>query len=61
MAGDMSVSADVNRCVAAALDRFGKIDILVTCAGSSPGGLLEDLTEEQWMSSLNTKFAGTRA
>ena len=41
-----------------ALERFGAIDILVTCAGSSPGGLLEDLTEEQWMSSLNLKFMG---
>jgi 3-oxoacyl-[acyl-carrier protein] reductase len=58
LAGDMSVSADVERCVAATLDRFGKLDILVTCAGSSPGGLLEDLTEEQWMSSLNLKFMG---
>ena len=58
MAGDMSVPADVNRCVAATLDRFGRIDILVTCAGSSPGGLLEDLTEEQWMSSLNLKIMG---
>jgi 3-oxoacyl-[acyl-carrier protein] reductase len=58
LAGDMSVSADVERCVAATLDRFGKIDILVTCAGSSPGGLLEDLTEDQWMSSLNLKFMG---
>jgi len=58
MAGDMSVTDEVNRCVKTALDRFGKIDILVTCAGSSPGGLLEDLTEEQWMSSLNLKFMG---
>ena len=58
MAGDMSVSADVERCVNATLDRFGHIDILVTCAGSSPGGLLENLTEEQWMASLNLKFMG---
>jgi NAD(P)-dependent dehydrogenase (short-subunit alcohol dehydrogenase family) len=58
MAGDMSVTDDVNRCVAATLDRFGAIDILVTCAGSSPGGLLEDLTEEQWLASLNLKFMG---
>jgi NAD(P)-dependent dehydrogenase (short-subunit alcohol dehydrogenase family) len=58
LAGDMSVSADVDRCVTATLERFGKIDILVTCAGSSPGGLLEDLTEEQWMMSLNLKFMG---
>lgn len=56
--GDMSVAEDVRRCVAATLKRFGKIDILVTCAGSSPGGLLEDLTEDQWMSSLNLKFMG---
>ena len=58
MAGDMSVTADVQRCVDATLARFGRIDILVTCAGSSPGGLLEDLTEDQWMSSLNLKFLG---
>ncbi len=58
MAGDMSRSEDVNRCVAATLQQLGRIDILVTCAGSSPGGLLEDLTEEQWFSSLNLKFMG---
>src|SRR5450759_386890 len=58
MTGDMSKAEDVNRCVAAALGRFSRIDILVTCAGSSPGGLLEELTEEQWYSSLNLKFMG---
>ena len=58
LAGDMSVTADVQRCVAAATDRLGPIDILVTCAGSSPGGLLEDLTEDQWLASLNLKFMG---
>lgn len=58
VAGDMSKSEDVERAVKAALGKFGRIDILVTCAGSSPGGLLEELTEEQWMSSLNLKFMG---
>jgi NAD(P)-dependent dehydrogenase (short-subunit alcohol dehydrogenase family) len=58
IAGDMSVTADVERCMAAVIDRFGRIDILVTCAGSSPGGLLENLTEEQWLASLNLKFMG---
>ncbi|MDQ3156815.1 MAG: SDR family oxidoreductase [Actinomycetota bacterium] len=57
-AGDMSKSTDVDRCVKAAVDEFGRIDILVTCAGSSPGGLLEELTDEQWMESLNLKFMG---
>ena len=58
MAGDMSVTADVERCVERDHRPVRHIDILVTCAGSSPGGLLENLTEEQWMSSLNLKFMG---
>jgi NAD(P)-dependent dehydrogenase (short-subunit alcohol dehydrogenase family) len=58
LAGDMGVQNDVERTMHAAIDEFGDIDILVTCAGSSPGGLLEDLTEEQWMSSLGLKFMG---
>lgn len=58
MAGDMSVTEDVNRCVEATIERFRHIDILVTCAGSSPGGLLEELTEEQWLASLSLKFMG---
>lgn len=57
-AGDMSVQADVERCMNAAIAAFEGIDILVTCAGSSPGGLLEELTDEQWMSSLSLKFMG---
>lgn len=56
--GDMSVVADVQRTVQQTIDQFGHIDVLVTCAGSSPGGLLEELTEEQWMASLNLKFMG---
>src|SRR5256886_5435042 len=58
LAGDMSKAEDVDRCVKETLGRFGHIDILVTCAGSSPGGLLEELTEEHWLSSLNLKFMG---
>jgi NAD(P)-dependent dehydrogenase (short-subunit alcohol dehydrogenase family) len=58
LAGDMSVQEDVDRTMGQAIEEFGGIDILVTCAGSSPGGLLEELTEEQWMSSLSLKFMG---
>lgn len=57
-AGDMSRTEDVERCVQVALDELGRIDVLVTCAGSSPGGLLEELTDEQWMQSLSLKFMG---
>jgi NAD(P)-dependent dehydrogenase (short-subunit alcohol dehydrogenase family) len=58
LAGDMSVPADVQRCVNTAIEELGDIDILVTCAGSSPGGLLEELTEDQWNASLGLKFMG---
>jgi NAD(P)-dependent dehydrogenase (short-subunit alcohol dehydrogenase family) len=58
LVGDMGKTEDVERTVAEALDKLGKIDIAVTCAGSSPGGLLEDLTEEDWFGSLNLKFMG---
>lgn len=56
--GDMGRLEDTDRVVNATLERLGRIDILVTCAGSSPGGLLEELTEEQFFSSLNLKFMG---
>ncbi len=56
--GDMSVVEDVELTVAQTIERFGRIDVLVTCAGSSPGGLLENLTEDDWFGSLNLKFMG---
>lgn len=58
LAGDMTDAADVDRCVNAAIEQLGHIDILATCAGSSPGGLLEELTEEQWLGSMQLKFLG---
>jgi NAD(P)-dependent dehydrogenase (short-subunit alcohol dehydrogenase family) len=48
----------VQRCVDTVLERFGHIDIVVTCAGSSPGGLLEELTEQEWLGSMQLKFLG---
>jgi NAD(P)-dependent dehydrogenase (short-subunit alcohol dehydrogenase family) len=58
IAGDMSDPTDVDRVVSEAIDALGHIDILVTCAGSSPGGLIEELTEEHWSVSLGLKFMG---
>jgi 3-oxoacyl-[acyl-carrier protein] reductase len=55
---DMGVSEEVNRSTEEVRSALGEIDILVTCAGSSPGGLIEELTDEQWFSSLNLKFMG---
>ena len=58
VAGDLTEEAPANWLIATCVERFGRIDILVTCAGSSPGGLLENLTEDDWFSSLNLKFMG---
>ena len=58
VAADMAETEQVERSTAAAVEALGDIDVLVTCAGSSPGGLIEDLTDEQWFSSLNLKFMG---
>ena len=55
---DMGKREDAKRFMQTAFDHFGAIHILINCAGSSPGGLLEDLTEEQWFGSLNLKFMG---
>ena len=56
--GDMTKPEDIGRAVDETIDRFGLIDVLITCAGSSPGGLLQNLTEEEWLGSLNLKFMG---
>jgi NAD(P)-dependent dehydrogenase (short-subunit alcohol dehydrogenase family) len=58
LTGDMTRTEDVEATVEATLERLGRIDTLVTCAGSSPGGSLEDLSEEQWYASLHLKFMG---
>lgn len=56
--GDMTQWGDVQRVVDQTIGSMGSIDILVTCAGSSPGGLIEELTEDDWESSLSLKFMG---
>ena len=55
---DMNHEENAQRFVEDAVSRFGGLDVLVNCAGSSPGGSLQNLTEAQWMESLNLKFMG---
>ena len=55
---DLNKEEDAQRFVRKAVDHFGRLDILVNSAGSSPGGTLQSLEEEQWMESLNLKFMG---
>ena len=56
--GDMSVPEDAERVGHEAIEQLSGLDILVTCAGSSPGGLIEELTEDHWAVSLGLKFMG---
>ncbi len=58
VAGDMTKWEDAKRCVDAAAGYFGGLDVLVNCAGASPGGLILNLTEEDWTLSLQLKFMG---
>jgi 3-oxoacyl-[acyl-carrier protein] reductase len=45
---DISVVNDIQRVIDSGIERFGRIDILVTNAGGPPAGRFEQLTREQW-------------
>jgi len=55
---DLTKPADAENLVKKAHAALGRIDILVNNAGSSPGGVIEHLTEEDWAQSLQLKFMG---
>ena len=48
MTADLSLAEDVQRVAAAAIDRFGGVDILVTNAGGPPPGKFEEHDLEAW-------------
>ena len=45
---DVASSADVQRMVAATIDRFGQIDVLFNNAGISPSGSITEISEDDW-------------
>lgn len=55
---DVSNIEEVNQMVEAALDKFGKIDILVNNACRGAGGRTEELAEERWDRCLNVCLKG---
>ena len=62
---DVSVQADWDRAIEAAVSNFGKIDVLVNNAGIIERDSLEETTEETWdrIMAVNAKgiFLGTKA
>ncbi len=55
---DLTKDEDAKNFVTKAHAGLGRIDIMVNNAGSSPGGVLETLTEADWAQSLQLKFMG---
>lgn len=55
---DVSKEKDVEEAVKAVLNHFGKIDILVNNAGIAVPGSVENLTIEQWDTSMNVNVKG---
>lgn len=56
---DVSQRAEVNGLVKAAIDRFGRVNILVNNAGILNPSPLMELTEEQWDRTINVHLKGT--
>lgn len=59
MASDVCDRASLERLLAATLDRFGKIDILINCAGKIKRTPTLSVPEEEWADILNTNLTGT--
>lgn len=62
---DVSSSEEVDRLVAAAVDRFGRLDVLVNNAGIHESGDPAEITDERWRAVMATDadgiFFGCRA
>jgi NAD(P)-dependent dehydrogenase (short-subunit alcohol dehydrogenase family) len=54
--GSNRVVADLERFVAAAMDRWGRIDVLVNSAGHGPRAPVLDLTDEDWATGMEVYF-----
>ena len=57
--GDVCKTADIQAAVKSALARFGKIDILVNCAGIGLLDKAEDLSEEMWDKTMAVNLKGS--
>ncbi len=56
MACDMARADDVRRFVAATVERFGRLDIVVNNAGGPPLGAFEQHSDQAWQAALEQNF-----
>ena len=59
IAGSVSEEGLAKALAAAAMERFGALDIVVTCAGYTWDGMLHRMTDEQWQAMLDVHLTGT--
>ncbi len=58
-AGDLRATESAQAAVDSALNRHGRIDILVASAGASQGGVFWEISDQVWADSLDLKFMAT--
>ena len=54
---DVTSTDDINAAAEAAEKEFGKVDILLNCAGSSKDKGVVDMTDEEWNQVINTNLS----
>jgi NAD(P)-dependent dehydrogenase (short-subunit alcohol dehydrogenase family) len=59
LASDVCDRASLEKLLAATLDGFGKVDILINCAGKIKRTPTLTVPEEEWADILNTNLTGT--
>src|SRR5271163_3728230 len=55
---DLTKDADARNFIEKGHATLGRVDIMINNAGSSPGGVIEHLSEDDWAQSLQLKFMG---
>ena len=58
IAADVTEEGSVARAVASAVDRFGRLDVLVNNAGSFGGGAVTELALDRWRSVIDSHLTG---
>ena len=59
LSSDISERASLEKLLAATLERFGKVDVLINCAGKIKRTPTLTIPEEQWTDIVNTNLTGT--